>query len=170
MKPFDYLNKTYTPIKSLENTMSAIARRIGITKVEGYNYADFYAEATKAEAGDVSVFECEGSWLVPVEIGLVEVPKNYHENDPAWNKNKEKTLYQALLDAGIEGMGNHETDLYVPVSEKARAIIAQYPLQQKNTITFRSNIDKTMQFEIPFAYDPAWNRNKEPSTDSSPSI
>lgn len=51
-----------------------------------------------------------------------------------------QSLYAALKAAGIE-IGNHESDLYVPVTSESTAILAKYPTNKANATTFKSNID-----------------------------
>lgn len=70
------------------------------------------------------------------------------------------SLYTELKAAGIE-MTNHESDLYVPITEQTKAIIKKYPLEASNATRFKSNIDnKTMMFDIPFAYTPFWEKKQ----------
>lgn len=69
-------------------------------------------------------------------------------------------LYQMLRDAGCE-TDNHESDLYVKDTETARRVIAEYEQatgKRVNKETFRSQIDKTAWFDIPFQYTPFWER------------
>lgn len=69
----------------------------------------------------------------------------------------EVSLYEALKAAGIE-TDHHASDLYVPVTPETKAILAKYPLDAKKATTFKSNIDDKLTYEIPFAYDPAWEK------------
>jgi hypothetical protein len=68
-----------------------------------------------------------------------------------------KTLYQALTEAGIQ-CRNWQSDLYVPVTEKSRAILVEYPKQSKTV--FKSNVTGELMFDCPFAFDPFWERRK----------
>jgi hypothetical protein len=67
------------------------------------------------------------------------------------------TLYEKLVAAGCE-IGNHESDLHVKVSEKAFVVIAAHVLFHVGCngmpATFVSNIDGSLWYDIPFAYDP----------------
>lgn len=70
------------------------------------------------------------------------------------------TLYEELVAAGCE-VGNHESDLHVKCSEKSEAIILYHCLLPGSYLTysqFRSNIDNSRWYEVPFAYDPFWNK------------
>jgi len=47
----------------------------------------------------------------------------------------------------------HQSDLYVPINKITIDIVERY--QFKNNVeSFKSNIDGTMWFDIPFAYNP----------------
>jgi hypothetical protein len=70
----------------------------------------------------------------------------------------EKSIYRKMLVAGVE-IDNHETDLYVPVTDVTTAILNDYHYRS-NVKPFRSNIDGTQWYDIPFAYDPAWIRKQ----------
>ena len=67
----------------------------------------------------------------------------------------EKTLYTELLRGGVE-ISNHESDLYCPVNEITRKILANFPLELKNATTFYNQINGELWFDIPFAYLPFW--------------
>jgi hypothetical protein len=71
------------------------------------------------------------------------------------------TLFQELTAAGCE-IGNHESDLHVKVCEKALIIIVDHVLLPGSTLQmpskFASNMDGEMWWDIPFAYDPFWQR------------
>jgi hypothetical protein len=65
------------------------------------------------------------------------------------------SIYEAMKAAGVQ-IESHATDLYVPVNDVTRAIIAEYE-SKENVRTFISNIEPRVPwFDIPFAYDPAW--------------
>ena len=65
------------------------------------------------------------------------------------------TLYQEIVAAGIP-IGCHESDLYFPVTEQSREILARYPLQKGNATTFINQVEGGRWYDIPFAYDPWW--------------
>jgi hypothetical protein len=70
------------------------------------------------------------------------------------------TLYDELIAANIEGISNHESDLYVPVTPEVTAILDRHPTHKKNATTFVSNIDGKLTYDIPFAYGPFWSERQ----------
>ena len=66
-----------------------------------------------------------------------------------------KTLFQQVVEAEIP-FDSHCSDLYVPVNEKTKALVAGFEFKQ-NVTTFFSSIEKTLWYDIPFAYDPYWS-------------
>lgn len=64
------------------------------------------------------------------------------------------TLYQELKSAKCE-IDSHESDLYVKATARALAIIAKYP---NGYSRFISQIDGTYWLDIPFAFDPFWEK------------
>jgi hypothetical protein len=77
-------------------------------------------------------------------------------------------LMSQLIKAGIkpEQMGNHASDLYVEVNDISKAIIKDYQFKQ-NVTTFHSNIDGKLNYEIPFAYTPSWDKNQKSDTEKT---
>lgn len=69
------------------------------------------------------------------------------------------SLYKELVAAGVE-VSNHESDLYVPITPETTAILDRFPLQKGNATTFKSNTDGAMMFDVPFAFDPAWEKKR----------
>jgi hypothetical protein len=73
------------------------------------------------------------------------------------------TLFQELTAAGCE-IGNHESDLHVKDCPLSRAIIEQHKrIFENNSIRlrfepFRSAIDNSCWLEIPFMYDPFFQK------------
>ena len=67
------------------------------------------------------------------------------------------SLYLELVAAGCV-LDNHESDLYVEDTEAARAIIGRFPQEQGNLTSFTSQIDQKPWLDIPFAFDPWWER------------
>ena len=65
-------------------------------------------------------------------------------------------LYQDLIEANIE-CSNWQSDLYFPVSEQSRNILAKYPVQKASATTFKSNIDGKLWYDVPFAFEPFWD-------------
>ena len=69
------------------------------------------------------------------------------------------SLYRRLLESGCE-LDHHESDLYVRATPEAKAIIAAFEAEGgiSNQTPFRSAIDGTAWIDLPFLYDPAWER------------
>ena len=67
------------------------------------------------------------------------------------------SLYTDLLAAGVQ-CSNHQSDLYFPVTDETAAILAKYPKQKAIAQTFRSNIDGILCFDVPFGFDPYWEK------------
>jgi hypothetical protein len=80
---------------------------------------------------------------------------------PPCNPRDSMTLYQELVNAGCE-IDNHESDLHVKECDKAMSIIFNHFFSAGSTMKipskFVSNIDGSTWWDIPFAYDPFWNR------------
>ena len=66
------------------------------------------------------------------------------------------TTYEKALKAGLE-IDNHESDLYLKDCEQARIIVAEHEFAS-NVTRFRSQIDGGIWFDVPFAYDPWWQK------------
>lgn len=76
-----------------------------------------------------------------------------------------KTLYQMLLAAGYpeSQMGHHESDLYVFVSPITQRIINQWCKangyhRHLFVNTFYDQVTGKLMYDIPFAYDPWWEK------------
>lgn len=67
------------------------------------------------------------------------------------------SLYKALKMSGIE-VNNHESDLYVAVSTEVNTILEQFPQHMKTATLFRDNVSGKISYDIPFAYDPFWEK------------
>ena len=66
------------------------------------------------------------------------------------------SIYKQMTEAGVE-IGSHESDLYVPVNDVTAPIVAAY--EHENIVTtFTSNIDRKRWYDIPFAFDPYWEK------------
>jgi hypothetical protein len=68
------------------------------------------------------------------------------------------SIYEQMKATGVE-IGSHESDLYVPVTEETTAIVNAYEFKG-NVTRFTSQIDKKPWYDIPFAYEPHWPRNR----------
>ena len=69
------------------------------------------------------------------------------------------TIHEKLKAAGVE-LDSHESDLYAKVDDKSRPIIKEYEFEQ-NVKTFRSEIDGSMWYDIPFGNDDFWQKGYE---------
>ena len=71
---------------------------------------------------------------------------------------KKETFYQkavAMLDKN--DIGNHESDLYLKCSNLSETLVNQYEF--KSSVTrFTSQIDGCLWFDVPFAFDPFWEK------------
>jgi hypothetical protein len=65
-------------------------------------------------------------------------------------------LYDELVKSGIE-LDHHESDLYVLDTPAAREVLQAYAAKGAAFRWFKSEIDKRMWIEIPFAFDPWWS-------------
>ncbi len=55
---------------------------------------------------------------------------------------------------------NHESDLYIPVTEQTKIMINAYQFKS-NVTTFVSNTDGKLWYDIPFAYLPYWESKQK---------
>lgn len=67
------------------------------------------------------------------------------------------SLYTDLVAAGIE-LSNWRSDLYFPVTPETTAILQRHPQQLANATIFTSNIDKRRMYDVPFNYEPYWEK------------
>jgi hypothetical protein len=76
------------------------------------------------------------------------------------------TLYEDLKAAGLE-TDHHESDLYFPRTNESLAILKKHPLQHNNATAFKHLDKNEIWFDVPFAYDPFWDRiaHRETSQD-----
>ncbi len=66
------------------------------------------------------------------------------------------SIYTDLVAAGVP-VENHRSDLYAKVTPESRAILATYEHRRSVTV-FVSQIDREPWYDIPFAFDPFWER------------
>ena len=69
-----------------------------------------------------------------------------------------ETLYQAIVRLGIDH-DHHESDLYLPKTSQVDELLLKYP--DANPSRFTCCITRELWYDIPFAYDPAWERKKK---------
>lgn len=68
-------------------------------------------------------------------------------------------IYNQVIAAGIQ-YSVHESDLYIPVTEETRKMVAAYEFKS-NVTMFKSNIDGKMWYDIPFANLPYWEAKQK---------
>lgn len=68
------------------------------------------------------------------------------------------TLFEAIQAIGIP-FDNHESDLYLPDTPEARAVLAQFPQANANATRFTNRRPPNageQWIDVPFAYEPFW--------------
>lgn len=68
------------------------------------------------------------------------------------------TLFEAIKAIGIP-FDNHESDLYLPDTPEARAVLAQFPREQSIATRFTNKRPPNageQWIDVPFAYEPFW--------------
>lgn len=66
------------------------------------------------------------------------------------------TIYQkAIATMDAKDIDHHESDLYLRKTKASEQLVSEHEFK-KNVKTFKSNIDGTIWYEIPFAYEPFW--------------
>jgi hypothetical protein len=68
----------------------------------------------------------------------------------------EQTIYDQLKAANVP-TDSHQSDLYAKVTPESRAIVKAYKFRE-NVTTFTNNIDGQRWYDIPFAFQPYWDR------------
>jgi hypothetical protein len=68
------------------------------------------------------------------------------------------TLYQALIEAGVE-CSNYHSDLYFPANDKSKEVLKRFP--NVYPTTFTHSVTKKLMYEVAFAFDPYWRANDE---------
>lgn len=67
------------------------------------------------------------------------------------------SLYTELVEAGLE-ISHWQSDLYVEVNATSKEILSRHALELSNAKIFRSEVDGKMLYDVPFAYEPYWER------------
>lgn len=68
------------------------------------------------------------------------------------------TIYKEAKRLGIP-TDSHESDLYLKVTTESIELVHKYNKQESAT-KFISQIDKAQWYDIPFAYDPFWEKRQ----------
>ncbi len=63
------------------------------------------------------------------------------------------SLYTDLIAAKVP-VSSWQSDLYAPVNDTVKEILARHPNQIRKVFT--SQVDRKAWYEFPFAYDPFW--------------
>jgi hypothetical protein len=71
----------------------------------------------------------------------------------------ETTLYAELVKQGIT-VHSHYSDLYFPVTEQTREVLARFPDQKGITTTFINQVEGGLWYDTPFAYIPYWEQKQ----------
>ena len=66
-----------------------------------------------------------------------------------------KSIFHEVLELGIE-FDNHESDLYIPVNDQTRALIARHPESQP-VLTFKNQNDGKQWYDLAFKYLAFWD-------------
>ena len=70
-----------------------------------------------------------------------------------------KSFYKTLKDLLPRSeLDHHESDLYVLDSPLARTVIRQFG---RESTSFISNVDKKRWLDVPFAYEPFWDKKRK---------
>lgn len=75
------------------------------------------------------------------------------------------TLYEELKAAGVE-IDHHESDLYFECTAESTQILDRHRSRTARASAFTSKTTQRLWYEVPFAYDPYWEKrcqNKHPS-------
>lgn len=68
------------------------------------------------------------------------------------------SLFKEVIAKGIK-YDNHESDLYIPYTKETEALVRKYD-KQDIAQRFKSQIDGKTWIDIPFAYEPYWERKQ----------
>jgi hypothetical protein len=67
------------------------------------------------------------------------------------------SLYQELIAAGVE-VSNHFSDLYCPVNETTKPILARSTLTRSTFVNQAPPHVGELWYDVPFAYEPFWEK------------
>lgn len=70
------------------------------------------------------------------------------------------TLYESLKESGVP-IDNHYSDLYFLKTPESVAILKRFPLKHGLATMFKSQIDGKIWVEVPFSFDPFWDKVAE---------
>ena len=70
-----------------------------------------------------------------------------------------ESLYSAVIRLGI-AHDSHESDLYIEDTDLARHVLGHFKTQHENARRFTHQIHRVPWIDVPFAYDPFWERRR----------
>lgn len=71
------------------------------------------------------------------------------------------SLYAALKAAGVP-LDSHESDLYAKVTPESSAIVNRYRKEKHISVsTFKHQVTGDMWYDLPFQFDPFWDKVRE---------
>ena len=73
---------------------------------------------------------------------------------------EKRSIYEEMKALGIP-IGNHYSDLYVLATPESEAVLKRH--KEHSYSMFKSRIDGEMYFDIPFAYEPYWEKRQKNS-------
>ena len=97
------------------------------------------AAVHRAVAGDEAAFAAK-----PVEFDVVAATTAAMPDEPT------------IIDAKVQGITNHESDLYMPVTNETTRILLTFPIHFQNATRFNDN-HNVLCYDVPFAYEPFWD-------------
>ena len=66
----------------------------------------------------------------------------------------EDSLYAECVKRGIPAH-NHESDLYIPITEETRALVKHF---KKSAEVFKNQVEGGLWYDVPFAFVPWWEK------------
>lgn len=67
------------------------------------------------------------------------------------------SLYTDLIEAG-QPVSNHYSDLYCPVNEVTRGLLAKHNIT--TATIFKNQVEGGLWHDVPFQYEPFWEKRK----------
>ena len=118
------------------------------------NFYESIKRGLNEEVGSIDSFSVNGTDYSVIKTGENEF--SLFEDDsflPIMTKSTNTICYIAMSQMGTDEIGNHESDLYLKCTDVSKKLVSEYRFKN-NVETFRSNIDGSLWYDIPFAYDP----------------
>jgi hypothetical protein len=69
------------------------------------------------------------------------------------------SIYTEMVAAGVP-IESHFSDMYAPINDITTGIVNRYKCHGGNVETFISQLDDKLWYDVPFAYDPYWEKRK----------